>query len=554
MIIQGDVLEVTKGFDDNTFDGMLCDPPYGLSFMGKEWDHGVPSAEVWREVMRVLKPGAFCLVFGGTRTWHRLACALEDAGFEIRDTLMWLYGQGFPKSFDISKGIDKTGGNGHLCEKIARFLKEARKKRGIGITEADKMFCGGTTNWSWFEGRPRGQRIPNQETFQKICEAWPELKPYAKLVAEVEREVVGKKISGGADAWINGMKKNGGYTGQTEWDITVGATPEAQAWQGYGTALKPAWEPVLLIRKPLDGNNVQNALKHGCGGLNIVGSRIHANWSKDPSKRGFGYGFNQGQAGSVFNPKGNCWQPSQGRWPANLILDEQSAAMLDAQSGELHPPGNKKDTVPGHYQASSYKCGVGYKRNVGKFKDSGGAARFFYCAKASAKERNAGLEGFEEKIAGTNVKGYQGDGIHDINPRQVKARNNHPTVKPLALCRYLATLLLPPARSPSENGGARKLFVPFAGSGSEMIGAIQAGWDEVTGIEIDPDYCKIAKARIAYWKSQKDSDMPLFKNEDEAKDYVRKKMSKIAQEMSEEFPGTGMLEIDLDEENPDGND
>lgn len=565
-VIQGDVLEVTKRFDDNTFDAMLSDFPYGLTFMGKKWDKGVPSVECCKEIFRVLKPGAFCMVFGGTRTWHRLACALEDAGFEMRNTalelggefqpIFWLYGSGFPKSYDISKGIDKAAG--------------------------------------------------------------------------VEREVVGKEK--GYKAHIGGNQPH-----NREFNLTLPATPEAQAWQGYGTALKPSWEPILLIRKPLEpvtskelrgltgwdfwhnptevkntikqrlkilkrygerlpsgwlevkvtkisrkalhegvesdvlftveaskqwrGNltpaellarvdvkkyrawrttaNTADALKHGCGGLNIDGSRIPTNWDTDPTRRGW-----QGCTSTGFPLPNNNQRTTeikktmstQGRWPANLILGgEEVAAMLDEQSGELKSGGvpNRK-----YKRKDSKECGAkiygNYKggwRGTPFAANSGGASRFYYCAKASAAERNAGLEGFEEKqrkdqsawaavcnICGCRhvLNGKPTCGHDNFRWEQCKpTRNHHPTVKPLALCRYLATLLLPPARSPSEDGGSRKLFVPFAGSGSEMIGGLQAGWDEVTGVEIDPDYRKIAEARIKYWLKQEKAKMPLFASKGE---------------------------------------
>lgn len=626
MIIQGDVLEVTKGFEDNTFDAMLTDPPYGLSFMGKGWDTFKPShlekekklkqrklklkkskgsdgCSAWiagaydrslqgqrgfqefmtrwaKETLRVLKPGAFCLVFGGTRTWHRLACALEDAGFEMRDTvlelggefqpLFWLYGSGFPKSYDISKGIDKAAGAEREVVHYDRYR----------------------------DGCDRRVQIESKSIF-------------------------------------NG--RNGNYA-------TTPATPGAQAWQGYGTALKPSWEPVLLIRKPLEpvtskelrgltgwdfwhnstdikniikrrlkilkrygvrlpsgwlevkvtkisrkalhegvesdvlfmveasrqwrGNptsskllaqvdvkryrtwrttaNTADVLKHGCGGLNIDGGRITVD-PQDKNHRQSSVAWNKKNPPAVTHG-GSSGRPienlnSQGRFPANLILDEESAAMLDELSGELLKAGNKKPSPVG-----KGTFGMGERLQANKsFGDSGGASRFFYCAKASSSERNAGLEGFEEKRAGSlecrNRKSEKGQ----FEGKPQYARNNHPTVKPLSLCKYLATLLLPPV-SPSENGGARKLLVPFAGSGSEMIGAIQAGWDEVTGIEIDSDYCKIAEARIKYWAKQEKAKAPLFANEDEAKVYVKEKFHKIAKEMADEFPGTGMLEIDLGEE------
>ena len=228
-IKQGDVLEVTREYPDNHFDGLFCDPPYGLSFMGKEWDHGVPSVEVWTEVLRVLKPGAFGLVFGGTRTWHRLACALEDADFEIRDTLMWIYGSGFPKSYDISKGIDKAGGQ--AVGWFGEWLRKWRTENDITQKQIAELFpskTGGLTgcvaNWEL------GFNMPTCEQFNKICKAFN--LPLDSL-EEAEREVVGRDKN-----W--GKRGSVPLTGYKEFDITAPATPEAKRWQGYGTALKPA--------------------------------------------------------------------------------------------------------------------------------------------------------------------------------------------------------------------------------------------------------------------------------------------------------------------------
>jgi site-specific DNA-methyltransferase (adenine-specific) len=284
-------------------DAIVCDPPYGLSFMGKGWDHGVPGVDFWVEALRVLKPGGHLIAFGGTRTYHRLAVAIEDAGFEVRDCLMWLYGSGFPKSHNL-----------------------------------------------------RGE------------------------------------------------------------------------WQGWGTALKPAYEPVILARKPLRGTVADNMAQWGTGGLNIDATRV-------------------GDEG--------------GRWPANVILDEEAAAALDAQSG------------------------------------IGGASRFFYTAKASRSEREAGLDGVEVKQAGS-VRGHNkhkprlaGDGR--VNPQitEPQRANHHPTVKPIALMRYMIRLVVP--------RGAVVLD-PFMGSGSTGCAAMVEGMQFI-GIDIIPEYVEIARLRLAWWSS-----------------------------------------------------
>jgi len=190
----GDCLRLLALLEDASVDSVVTDPPYELGFMAKEWDStGIAyRVDVWRECLRVLKPGGHLLAFGGSRTYHRMACAIEDAGFEIRDQIMWVYGSGFPKSLDVSKAIDKRGGYPHLARQIGDTLRLAREARGLTVGDCDRKFCGGTTNWSWFEGRPKGQRAPTPDTFAAIAAEWPEVAHCARLVDEAEREVVGK--------------------------------------------------------------------------------------------------------------------------------------------------------------------------------------------------------------------------------------------------------------------------------------------------------------------------------------------------------------------------
>ncbi len=381
-IIQGDVLAILKTLPVDYFDACLSDPPYGLSFMGKEWDHSVPSSAVYTELLRVLKPGALGIHFGGTRTFHRLAVNLEDAGFELRDCLSWLYGSGFPKSHNISKAIDKAAGAERAVLGIDRVRGNAASFLGQSDPDSDR------------------------------------------------------------------------YTGTTlgvgTTYITAPATPAARIWDGYGTALKPAWEPALLVQKPLAGTFANNALVHGCGGLNVEGCRVGDEvvaklLSAAPSAKG-----GRLLGGSILNTIKGCELGTAiGRFPANLVLDEEAGEAL------------------------------------------GDAQRFFYCAKVSTKERNAGLEGFEATLGAVRSNAPRASEAEKF-PLQ---RNNHPTLKPIALNEYLARLLLIPART---DGQPRRLLVPFSGAGSELIGALQAGWDEVWGIELDGDYIRIAAARIEH--------------------------------------------------------
>jgi len=377
-IIHGDVKNILQSVPDNFYDGMLSDFPYGLSFMGKKWDYQIPSVETCAELLRVLKPGAYALVFGGSRTYHRMVCNLEDAGFTVRDTLTWLQGQGFPKS----RAIDKAA---------------------------------------------------------------------------------------------------------------------AKQWEGYGTALKPAVEFILLGQKPVEeGLTIAaNCLKWGCGGLNIDGTRIGleeiANTPMVNSGSGI-LGWNKPEKistpGTFAGGEQNrpTYKTHYGRFPANLILDEEAAKALDKQ--------------------------VGVKKAV---------SRFFYCAKVSAKERNAGLEDAPDVIlarSGGAQTHAEKDGEQEYTEGQgiglnriQTVKNNHPCLKPISLCQYLSKLILPPDRENDED--IRKLLVPFAGSGSEAIGSGLAGWDYVEGIEREEDYVKIARTRCKYYEDINNNNNNNTKGEKE---------------------------------------
>jgi DNA modification methylase/transcriptional regulator with XRE-family HTH domain len=324
----GDCLEVMRTMPDCSVDAVVTDPPYGLSFMGKAWDYDVPGVDVWREALRVLRPGGHLLAFAGTRTQHRMAVAIEDAGFEIRDMIAWVYGSGFPKSLDVSKAIDKRGGNAHLTAEIGAALKTARKARGISMSEADRTYCGGVTLWSWYEGRPAGQQMPTAEVMAKVAADWPELQRYADLIAEAEREVVGQKRTGDPVSWYAESTRGDGVL-----DITAPATPEAQQWAGWGTALKPALEPVTVARKPFKGTVAANVLEHGTGAINVDGCRVGSEDMSGQWDRT--WNDNTGEMGSRYPQSGRVpgKKVPPGRWPANLIhdnSDEPCALLSDA--------------------------------------------------------------------------------------------------------------------------------------------------------------------------------------------------------------------------------
>ena len=356
-IINGDCLEVMRAMPDNSVDAVVTDPPYGISFMAKRWDYDVPQVDVWREALRVLKPGGHALIACGTRTQHRMVCNIEDAGFEIRDVVSWIYGSGFPKSLNISKAIDKAAG-------------AEREVVGEKTTPDGKLYSARTPNSS-------GE--------------------------------------------YNGECHHNSLAGKTKHDnnITAPATDAAKQWDGWGTALKPACEFFTLCRKPLEEKTVAaNVLKWGTGGINVDGCRVG-------------------------ETKGS-------RFPANLIhdgSDEVLAGFPETKSGKAgkNPKGESVKTE------GWGNIGInGHSRLIG---DKGSAARFFYCSKASKKDRGEG--------------------------------NTHPTVKPTDLMRYLCRLITP-------TGGT--VLDPFTGSGSTGKAARLEGFSFI-GIELDLSYFEIAKAR-----------------------------------------------------------
>lgn len=368
----------------DSIDAIVTDPPYGLGFMGKKWD-GLPPSLEWAEACyRVLKPGGHIVAFGGTRTWHRLAVAIEDAGFEMRDSLAWLYGSGFPKSHDVGKAIDRAAG---------------AEREVVGMIPPS---VGG------------GRSAPSHEGWQR---PW--------MQDEDARDKTRQ--------------------------ITAPATPDAVQWDGWGTALKPAFEPIVLARKPFPGTVAANVLEHGVGAINVDACRIAGGArpliiSKSEASTGIlGDGLNGSSSGG---------ETSQGRWPANVVLDEHAAAWVDEQSGVLksggYPPaGGQRSHVATYGKPNS--------RGEARFGASeGGASRFFYVAKAPKRER-------------PNVDGVQ-----------------HPTVKPLAIMQWLIRLVTPP-------GGV--VLDPFAGSGATIEAALIEGFDPV-GIEMEADYLPLIQHRI----------------------------------------------------------
>jgi DNA modification methylase len=430
----GDCLDVLRELPDASVDAVVTDPPYGLGFMGKAWDAafmtqttetrrqypGDPSpkagenggyrsaaaeagrydlsitgnrafgawCEQWAtECLRVLKPGGHLLAFGGTRTWHRLACAIEDAGFEVRDSIAWLYGSGFPKSLDVSKAIDKAAGAER--EVVGQGPNASRRPRGIGTSVA-----------------------------------------------------------------------HGDYTTEPGDPITAPATDDARTWQGWGTALKPAHEPIVVARKPLSGTVAQTVLAHGTGALNIDATRIpHGDDVNMTAVQRQGATSDIYVGGAKPGDEIAMYKPG-GRWPANVVLDPDAAAELDRQSGNVRAGGHVATSEGAEDTATIGPTGLRRGRaipGVNTYTDQGGASRFFYVAKAPTAER----------------------------PRADLVA--HPTVKPLDLMRWLVRLVTPP-------GGV--VLDPFAGSGTTAEACVVEGFRCIT-VEREPDYLPLIVARLS---------------------------------------------------------
>lgn len=444
-LMLGDNMESLKKLPDNSVDSVVSDPPYGLSFMGKKWDYDVPSVEFWKEVYRVLKPGGHVLSFGGTRTYHRMVVNIEDAGFEIRDQVMWLYGSGFPKSLNIGKAVDKLQGN-----EREEWLDEKRTQPNI---------------------RGNGDQL-------LISASGVEVK---------EREPI---------------------------KHSKGTSP----WEGWGTSVKPANEPICVARKPLSEKSVaENVLKWGTGGINVDGCRVGTSGGTERSGL------------SPYNEQGwrvghTVVEKEEGRFPANIILECICDEVIKGEKGEVKRSGfrvggksensvglNGIKNAPDNYndkgdihtnpncpcRLMDEQSGVSKSNCKSGVKD--GASRFFYQAKVSKKERNMGLDHFEDKTSQLNSGGIGRKisvekRLENNGENAPTTKNTHPTLKPINLMTYLCRLVTPP------NG---IVLDPFMGSGSTGIAAQLEGFRFI-GMEMEEEYFKIAEARIENWEKYKE--------------------------------------------------
>jgi len=528
-VIQGDCLEKLKDLEDNSVDSIVTDPPYELGFMGKSWDNtGIANnVEMWKECLRVLKPGGHLLAFSGTRTYHRMTSAIEDAGFEVRDMIEWVYGSGFPKSHNIGKAVDKLQGNEKFKEQEIGFVKWLKSNldcywcSGLGVISDNEegfgdpsscLDCNGKgkhtiediDGWlgtkaqafHFFAESDSNRQIPNAETYKilknrlHLDNRYDDFVKKHSLLLEEIRELQGYEKS------IKNWDK--------KYDKAILNKPKtelASEWEGWGTALKPAHEPICMARKPLSEKTVaENCLKWGTGGINIDESRVESKprltgtldkgeeIKAEPTSFK-GSGTRKLQTG--YDEK--MLESNLGRFPANLIHDnseEVRECFPDNIKGEIGRAGRKSG---GNYEASSYKVGVVTETG---FKDNGNASRFFksiiYQAKASKAERNRGCEGLEDKIGGSmcantgNTMDLGGASLKGEKKQIQKTKNNHPTVKPIALMEYLIKMVTP-------KGGI--VLDPFAGSGTTGVACKNLNRNFI-GIELDPEYFKIAEKRI----------------------------------------------------------
>lgn len=648
-VFRGDVLEVLPTLPAEHYTAVLCDPPYGLSFMGKHWDHGVPSAEVWKQVWRVLKPGAVLFAFGGSRTWHRLAVNIEDAGFDMFDTIMWIYGSGFPKSASIDKAIDKeagaereviatipinapggsigstayNNGNGRYYPDEPRKITapsttDAQTWQGYGTSmkpafepvivarkplpnEAEQDIIVGNLFkleaqlWLLFSALTAGKSstLSQQERNEASSIAqWSADAPISILAdlsdrmdtlrLELAMRTTLNTVSSWRNTWEEALKHGSKFITSTATSPIIdlktlsysasaltpqdiiraemiqpgswwNAIPAAKVLNAVALKLSATLElfavenaiekghippldetdraalsrPILCFRKPRTATYAQTAIQHGSGTLNIDECRIDladgANLARNNHAGDNGWKNSSGGMNGAALRAEQGLSP-QGRWPANVIFDEEAAALLDEQSRELTSGKIQSD----HKRNGSKPWFTGEAMNE-SYGDTVGASRFFqvlpafvYKAKSSTAERNAGISAQgRQRDAGRNAEqaSMNGGEGNPYNRGAQEVKNFHPTVKPLSLTEYLARLIVPPKEYRAE----ARLLVPFSGSGSEMIGALMAGWLNVDGIELTPEYAELAEQRLAHWReelrpelrkisgSETDfTDMPLF--------------------------------------------
>lgn len=440
ILYEGKMEDVLETFESNSIDSIVTDPPYELNFMNKGWDNtGIAfQKETWEKCYRVLKPGGYLLAFGGSRTYHRIACAIEDAGFEIRDTIMWLYGSGFPKSLNIAKALEGKILNGSSNPKDFKKLNGEQTERG---------------NWGYAKfQKDQGYRNKDYDT-------------------EAESET---------------------YLGKL-----IPTTELAEKWQGWGTQLKPAYEPVVVARKPIEKNVAENIMKYGVGGINIDECRVGIEERTQFSGRS----QSKSTVYNSFNQDNAHYETVQGRFPSNVILTYDDSDY---------------DEVCGGFPDTKSEGGMfnlEQQINDFNFHDEGNASRYFYCAKASSKDRDDGLDEFEKTQVTDGSTRNNSDTARAYGANKVIRKNSHPTVKPVELMQYLVRLVTPKSGT---------ILDCFMGSGSTGKATMFENRErnanyKFIGIEMTEEYLPIAKSRIIYGRDKYEYDYKKFLEEEKEK-------------------------------------
>jgi DNA modification methylase len=520
-ILTGDNRLTLKTIPDNSIDAIVTDPPYGIDFLGKSWDANTGALETYQECLRVLKPGGHILAFSAARTYHHLAVTLEQAGFEIRDQIMWIYSSGFPKSQDIGKSIDRQSGQAaHKAElaEVKAILKQLYSDSGKSTAEISREcgFNAGGYLKTDFKDKGWANNLPKDDKWIKLKSVLGCGDDYDDYFVTTPQVKIGEKLSG---CFGDEQRYTIGASGASVVDITQSQTDDGRQWAGWGTALKPAHEPIALARKPIKLSIARNCQAHGVGALNIDATRIPYESAKDlntylnniagPMERstipeGTNIGMHEGKTGFKAQ-KGKVKRPAAGK---------RTASFHQATGGGETQPGGDGSGEWTHNEAGRFPSNV-----IGEIAEP--YQKYFYSPKVSRKERHIGFDEVPDPLAnyaqgdvknhplwdpsiGTNVQRLKhkilehNKTLGQAHEVQGPVGNNHPTVKPIELMKYLIRLITPA-------GGT--VLDPFNGSGSTGCAAVELGHPYI-GCELDPAYVEIAQRRIEAWYA--DANPTLF--------------------------------------------
>ena len=531
-IYNEDCLIELENMEENSIDSIVTDPPYELNFMNKGWDNAGVSfqKETWEKCLKVLKPGGHLLAFGGSRTFHRIACAIEDAGFEIRDTIMWLYGAGFPKSMNVGKQLEKRLEDEKTKQKTEhdlRLMWERDIQKTMRNEEKQNEILQSQLQEQSLQGTMYGKESKEGNLWREksSMERWNNIQKTERELQRCKICEMSKRIYiNGEERWIcNGTQACDGTTlremleqsgscssyrpqSKQQQDRKSNVIQEQcrtqesrkviEYWNKFGTALKPSFEPIIVARKPFKGSLVDNIVKWGVGGINIDECRIGNGKRTIPI-----HPQDKKEDNTMFNLHPTIQheriETNQGRFPANTILTYDQITFDEVCGGFPYTLGGKRHNIAIRLNDSTSYGGKSGNINMrNEFDDKGSASRYFYCAKASKKDRDEGLTEFEEKqVRVLNETNPDLEKKDDVSSRFITVKRNiHPTVKPTELMQYLIRLVSPKDAT---------ILDPFMGSGSTGKAVMyenkerQANYTFI-GIEKEKEYCDIAEARIKY--------------------------------------------------------